>query len=266
MASYRKAVVSGVVALIVVITGVASVSLILLRNANSGAPAATSLPYNATANGPYSVQGNTIVGANGKQYIFHGVGRDGLEYNCSGEGPLDIQSLSYMGSGTNTATTTYWGANTVRLPLSEGFWLYGAPGYPCTATQYQTLVKQSIDKLTTLNLNVIIDLQWVDASGQSGQGGGQWPMPDADSVSFWSQMTPLYKGYSNVLFELYNEPVPSSWQCWVSGCTYTNVSGNSNDCYCTKTASYQAVGMQTLVNTVRAAGAQNIAIVGGIDW
>jgi endoglucanase len=266
MVSYRKAIIPSIIALVVIIAGVASIGVNLLKNMHQGVHAATVLPYNATANGPYTVQGNTIVGTNGKQYIFHGIGRDGLEYNCSGEGPLDKQSLSYMGSGTNTATTTYWDANTVRLPLSEGFWLHGAPGYPCTATQYQTLLKQTVDNLTAMHLNVILDLHWVDAGAQSGQGGGPWSSPDADSVSFWSQVASIYQGYSNVLFGLYNEPHPSSWKCWLNGCSITNEKGSSNDCYCSKTVSYQSVGMQTLVNTVRATGATNLVLVGGMGW
>ena len=267
MAPYRKIVMPCLLAFAVVAAGVATISLTLLKTAGSGARAATpTLPYNATANGPYTVKGNMIVGANGAQYIIHGIGRDGLEYNCSGEGPLDQKSLSYMGAGKSTSTVTYWGANTVRLPVSEGFWLYGAPGYPCTAQQYHAVVAQTINNLTALKLNVIIDLQWVDAGKQSGQGGAQWPSPDADSVTFWSQVATLYKGYSNVLFELYNEPYPPTWACWVSGCSYTDVTGYSNDCYCSKTVSYNGVGMQALVDTVRATGATNLAIVGGVNW
>jgi endoglucanase len=146
--------------------------------------ATASLPYNATANGPYSVHGNRIVGANGKQYIFHGIGRDSLEYNCRGDSFLSQQYLAYMGSGPSTGTGTYWDANTVRLPLSEGFWLYGdvaAPGSPpsagCSSSYYHSLVKQIVNSLTSLKLNVILDLQWsdaIDTSGhvQSWRGGG----------------------------------------------------------------------------------------------
>jgi endoglucanase len=267
MASYRKVVIPCILALAVVVAGVATVSLTLLKNTGSRVHAAApTLPYNATANGPYTVKGNMILGANGAQYIFHGIGRDGLEYNCSGEGPLDEKSLSYMGAGKNTATETYWGANTVRLPVSEGFWLNGAPGYPCSAQQYQALVEQTVSNLTALHLNVMIDLQWVDAGGQSGQGGAQWPSPDADSITFWTQVATLYKGYSNVLFELYNEPYPPDWTCWVNGCSYTGVTGFSNDCNCSKTVSYAGVGMQALVNAVRATGASNLVIVGGMNW
>ena len=232
----------------------------------ASAVASSQLPHSATANGPYSVKGNAIVDASGQPYLIHGIARDGLEYNCSGDGPLDQQHLAYLGSGTNTTNATYWGANTVRLPLSEGFWLKGAPGYPCTAQQYQTTVKQTVDALTALKLNVILDLQWTDAGGQSGQGGGAWAMPDADSVTFWQQVAPIYKSYSNVLFEVYNEPHPSTWTCWTGSCTMTNDSGYSDDCRCTKSFTYPSVGMQALVNTVRGAGANNLALVGGMQW
>ena len=125
---------------------------------------------------------------------------------------------------------------------------------------------QTVNNLTALRLNVIIDLQWVDAGKQSGQGGAQWPSPDADSITFWSQVASLYKGYSNVLFELYNEPYPPTWTCWQSGCSYTGVTGFSNDCSCSKTVSYQGVGMQDLVNAVRSTGANNLVVVGGLGW
>src|SRR5450755_3929315 len=54
---------------------------------------------NTFADGPYTVQGNAIVGVDGKRYLFHGVGRDSLEYNCWGDGHFDAQELAYMGSG-----------------------------------------------------------------------------------------------------------------------------------------------------------------------
>src|SRR5437660_12587044 len=67
--------------------------------------------------GPYHTQGNLIYGADNRPYLFHGVGRDGLEFNCAGDGHFDAQELSYMGLGNNTAHATYWGGNIVRLPL-----------------------------------------------------------------------------------------------------------------------------------------------------
>src|SRR5256886_17072159 len=99
--------------------------------------------------------------------------------------PYTTLFRSYLGPGNSTAKETYWGGNVVRLPLSEGFWLYGHPSENCAPQQYQALVKQTIDALTALNMNVIINLQWTDAGGQARGSGTQLAMPDADSVTFW---------------------------------------------------------------------------------
>lgn len=219
----------------------------------------------AQALGPYTVKGNVILAADGKPYLFHGIGRDGLEYSCTGDGHFDTQELSYLGFGTNGSGITYWGANTVRLPLSEGIWLYGQSSHACSAAQYQALVKQAVDALTTLKLNVMLDLQWTDASRQSLQGGGPWAMPDADSITFWQQVAGIYKSYSNVLFELFNEPHPPSWACWLSGCSITD-KASSDDCHCVKTLTFASVGMQAVVNAVRNTGATNLVLVAGMDW
>lgn len=219
----------------------------------------------AQAMGPYTIQGNLILAADGKPYLFHGVGRDGLEYSCTGDGHFDAQELSYMGSGINASGITYWGANTVRLPLSEGIWLNGQSSQACSASRYQALIKKTVDALSALKLNVILDLQWTDAGRQSLQGGGPWAMPDADSLTFWQQVAGTYSRYSNVLFELFNEPHPPSWSCWRSSCTITD-NEYSDDCRCVKTLTFASVGMQAVVNAVRSTGATNLVLVAGMDW
>jgi endoglucanase len=122
-----------------------------------------------------------------------------------------------------------------------------------------------VDSLTALKLNVVLDLHWSDAGGKSLQGGGPWSMPDADSVIFWRQVASIYKNYSNVLFELYNEPHPPSWSCWIASCTITDKT-YSNDCHCTKRLTFLSVGMQALVDAVRKTGATNLVLVAGMDW
>jgi endoglucanase len=206
--------------------------------------------------GPYHTQGTRIIGADKKPYLFHGIGRSGLEFTCFGDGHFSAQELSYMGTGKNTSTATYWQANTVRLPLSEYFWLKGDPAKYCPASQYQQLVKNSVAALTKSQLNVILDLHHSDAGGQVTGQGQTLAMPDADSVTFWKQVAATFKGNNNVLFELYNEPHPPNWACWQQGCALTNDGGHS----------YQSVGMQALVNAVRGTGAGNIVIIGGVRW
>ena len=229
----------------------------------SGSPvhAASPLPYHEFADGPYSVQGNTIVGTDGKPYLFHGVGRDSLEFDCNGDGFFDAAHLAFMGPGTSGPNGTYWYANTVRLPISEGYWLHGYAGQTnCTPANYQAHVKQAIDTLTTLKFNVILDLMWTDAGGQDTGSGAGYQLPDSDSVLFWSQAAPIYASYSNVLFELYNEPHPPSFACWAAGCAITQDDTNSAK------YSYTGVSIQSLVNAVRGAGANNLVLVAGINW
>ncbi len=248
--------------LVIVLGGVAGLWLV---NIVANAHAASNLPFHATAAGPYHTQGNMILDAQNQQYLFHGMGLDGMEYSCTGNGPLDAQHLAFIGSGKSSASGTYWWGNTIRLPVSEDFWLHGAPGTTCTAAQYQALVKSTINTITTLKMNAIIDLHWVDAGGQSAAGGGPWPMPDADTITFWQQASKIYKSYSNVIFEVFNEPHPANWSCWKSGCSVTDTR-SSSDCGCQKTVTYQAVGMQAVVNAVRGTGAANLIIAGGINW
>jgi endoglucanase len=220
--------------------------------------------------GPYHTQGNLIIGADNKPYLFHGIARDDLEYDCGSDGHYTQQELAYMGTGKSTAQDMYWGANLVRLPLSESLWLYGNSSIGCSAASYQALVKQVVDTLTTLHLNVLLDLQWTDAGNQTGSvgdfAGDAWSMPDQDSVTFWQQIATIYKSYSNVLFEVFNEPHENvGWSCWRSGCLITNDSPSSSG-HDHHLFTYQAVGMQTLVNTIRAAGANNLALVAGRNW
>ncbi|WP_161977445.1 glycoside hydrolase family 5 protein [Dictyobacter kobayashii] len=215
---------------------------------------------------PYSVNGNQIIDRYGHPYLFHGISLDGLEYDCQGPADLDRQHLAYLGAGRNTSTETYWEANTVRLPLSEGFWLNGSKRAQCTARHYQTVVKRVVAILTALRFNVILDLHWVDAGGQSTEGGGPWPMPDVDSLIFWTQLASLYKHAPNVLFEAYNEPHPLSWSCWAANCSKLTDTVSSNDCQCKKTLSYPGIGLSTIVRAIRATGANNLVLIAGMNW
>lgn len=225
-------------------------------------------PAVTQASGPYTVKGNQILDVHGNPYLFHGIGRDALEYDCTGDGFFDSTHLSYMGYGHTGNGITYWDANTVRLPVSEGYWFNAFTPKKCTPAIYQSFIKNTVNALTALKLNVIIDLQWSDAGGQATGGGAAWEMPDSDSVKFWTQVATAYASYSNVVFELFNEPHPTlgDWACWQSGCPITGDTSYVADCNCNQVFSYQAVGMQALVNAVRGAGANNLVLVAGMDW
>jgi endoglucanase len=269
--SFNKLWAAGILVLLVICTSVFWIQPVASFIANAGKetasahPAAPRLTFHQYADGPYTVQGNQIIGADGTPYIFHGIGLDGFEFNCIGDGFTDPAHLAFLGPGNSSSSGTYWFANTVRLPLSETLWLHGSTSQSCSAAQYQLYVKKTVDALTAMHMNVIIALMWSDAGGQAPAAG--WEMPDADSVTFWKQVAPVYASYSNVLFELYNEPHPASpsvanpYQCWQSGCQVTGDKTIGNTPY-----TYTAVGMQALVNAVRGTNANNLILVAGINW
>jgi endoglucanase len=117
----------------------------------------------------------------------------------------------------------------------------------------------------------IVELHWTDglytgnsAGCSSAEAICQKPMPDSsESVPFWSSVASTFKGNDSVIFDLFNEPYPdralssetAAWQCWLNG-------GTS----CTAGISYPVAGMQTLVNTVRATGASNVIMLGGLAY
>ena len=125
--------------------------------------------------------------------------------------------------------------------------------------------------------------------------GGQNAMADIDhSITFWTQVATMFKAYPNVLFDLFNEPYMQDWVTWLNGGTWNQVTTGSlkaltDPCVNGQTIQqfyfaggvpdkegntnvwkyayqWQYVGMQQLINAVRATGATNVVLAGGIDY
>ncbi len=210
----------------------------------------------------YYVVGATIYDVNNQPHIFRGVDRPSLEWNPLG------QSLSLSNGGT-TASSSFiasdvgnialWNANVVRLSLNQDFWLTGAA---LASATYPAAVQAAVTSAEAAGLDVILDLHWSDQGnlGVTGTGtngsassSAQQMMGDANSITFWTQVAGMFQGDGRVLFELYNEPFVTSAANWLSCTPGTGSCG-------------PYVGMQQLYNAVRATGAENLIIVGGIDY
>lgn len=203
------------------------------------------------------VSGNKIVNENGQTIKLVGVNKSGTEYACAQgwgmfDGPVTDESIKAIAS---------WKANTVRVPLNETCWL-GINGVnpDFSGANYQNAIQNYVNTLTSNGFAVILDLHW-SAPG-STIATRQLPMPNRDhSPEFWRQVATKYKGYGNVIFDLYNEPYPDNntadssegWRCWRDGGTCVGVE-------------YQAAGMQELVNAVRSTGAPNIVMLSGLQY
>lgn len=136
-------------------------------------------------------------------------------------------------------------------------------------TNYKNEVKAYVSLLNSNGMVAILDLHWTDgvytgtSSGcSSAQAVCQKPMPDsAQALPFWSSVASTFKGNDAVIFDLFNEPYPNSatgsessaWQCWRNGGSCPGIG-------------YQVAGMQSMVNAVRAAGANNVLMLGALSY
>ena len=195
-----------------------------------------------------SVSGNQLRGFNNAPVRLLGVNRSGTEYACVQgwgifDGPSDTTSISAIAS---------WHANAVRVPLNEDCWLGingVSPAY--SGTTYQNAIVNYVQDLNQAGIVSILDLHWNAPGTQLATG--QQVMADADhSPAFWSSVATTFRSNSGVMFDLYNEPHDISWPCWRDGCTTPGGWNNA--------------GMQSLVTAVRAMGAQQPIMLGGLGY
>ncbi len=235
--------------LVLVMAGVVGVAGIVIKTASAGA---------VTPVEGLHVSGNQLVNANGNVFRPVGVDRSGAEYEC--DTPKNVKVFDGPTDSTAINSMLSWDITSVRLPLNEDCWL-GINGYPAasySAAWYRRSVSDFVNALTARNLAVILDLHWNSAATQ--QAKGEQPMPDRDHApAFWTSVANTFKGTSSVIFDLYNEPYTTSWACWKNGSTAAYARP------CTDVG-FAVAGMQTLVNSVRATGATNPILLGGLAY
>jgi hypothetical protein len=214
-------------------------------------PAPTQPPSGSTnsMNGLH-VSGSKILNGAGQTVLIHGVNRMSSEYSCWG-------GWGFWDGGTPNQTEINnmkaWNIDAVRIPLNEDCWL-GINGAPAaySGTNYQNAMADYVALLQSNNMVAIVDLHW--AAPGSSQSRGQQAMADQDHApAFWTSVANRLKGNSNAIFDLYNEPYPSSWSCLRDG---------GSNCG----ASFPIAGMQSLLNAVRSTGATNPIMVGGLGY
>lgn len=168
------------------------------------------------------VQDNHLVDASGNILRLLGVNRSGSEYVCLGgsgvfDGPVDATAI---------AAIKAWHVNAVRVPLNEDCWLgINLPAInPYIGSAYQEAIVAFVQALNNAGMYVILDLHW-NAPG-TYIANQQQPMADLDhGPAFWSSVATTFKEFPGVIFDLYNEPDVSNWECWQSGCSVSNSDG-----------------------------------------
>jgi hypothetical protein len=221
------------------------------------------------------VQGDHFIDASSEPVQLRGVNASGLEtVAVQGWDPAD----PWGGETPNTTAIKSWKSNTLRLPLNEASWL----GYTCIdgkgvsrdpdpGHNYQATVEKTVADATAAGLYVILDLHWTAPKNFCPLA--QNPMADTDnSITFWTSIATKFKGYPNVLFELFNEPYlywtsgsATAWSVLMQGGTETQYVTGNGSAY-TANYTWQVAGMQQMLNAVRATGATNVVLIGGVSW
>jgi endoglucanase len=235
-----------------------------------------------------AVRGNHLVDGSGKTLQLRGTSISGLESTAIQGWATSTSGYSNwgdsgLGAEPNWSLLASWHMNVVRLPLNETSWL----GYTCTdpdtgskqnpdpGGNYRDAVQKSVADAVAAGLYVILDLHW-SAPG-TYCATGQTQMADQEnSLNFWSSIAHTFKSNPAVIFELFNEPfglnrypIPTSdWTVLRDGGIYSSfVHQNSRTGSLDVTRlTWQATGMQAMLDVVRAAGATNVVLVGTMGW
>ncbi len=195
------------------------------------------------------VAGPQLLTKDGKPVWLQGLCVDSLEWAASGEKILTSIPVA----------TEQWKANIIRLPVREHFWFGRGPWQKKGegGMAYRKLVDAAIEAAAARGAYVALDLHRFGA-------------PMAKDVEFWKDAAIRYKNHPAVLFELFNEPHGISWKIWRDGGSLKSAANKNTDVNAAENAEQDegeiSTGMQALLDAIRATGARNIVIAGGLDW
>jgi endoglucanase len=227
-------------------------------------------PSSVPTVGGLHVRGNQIVDANGNIVRLQGANMAGTEFVCSQGWSSDPYGGQPEDSPQTFAAMHAWRVNVVRIPLNEDCWL-GINGAKIGGAAYQSVIIKLVQDLRATGFYVIVDLHWSAPGTQLALS--QNPAPDEDhSPAFWQSVAATFKSDQGVIYDLFNEPFfywiapggPNEWACLMNGCTLAQYETGGKPF--TITANWKSAGMNELISVVRAAGAQNLIMVPGVNW
>jgi hypothetical protein len=193
------------------------------------------------------VAGNELQTPDGKMVWLQGLCIDSMEWSAGGERILTSIPVAI----------DQWHSNVIRLPIKEDFWFgWGKwQGKDREGFGYRKLVDSAIREANAHGAYLVLDLHRFGA-------------PTSKHVAFWKDAAIRYGNNPGVIFELFNEPHDISWKVWRNG---GNLKEGKIEDVGVKENSEQVdgettPGMQALVDVIRAQGAKNVIIAGGLDW
>ncbi len=206
--------------------------------AMAGQPAASKACHKAT--GPFTVHGTKVTGAHGRVFVPYGITVPGLANK-------DYQGLVQLDEAKISAAAAFWCANTVRLQIGQDN-LVGLQGTRLSKV-FLRAIEGEVKVAEKAGLAVVLNDQTEDESNQLA--------PTRATAAFWRDLSRVYGRDRQVIFDLFNQPRilmtvacgdGEDWTFWHRGGIFRGKA---------------YLGMQGLVNDVRADGAKNLLWVEG---
>jgi hypothetical protein len=229
---------------------------VAVHRADAAVPAMTGL----------HVVGNKLLNGADQEVRLLGVNRNSTEFVCRATGLGDGFILGPTDDAAVQAKLD-WGINTVRIPVAEDCWFdrRNVPDGQGGAA-YRTSLRRWVDELTSHGLAVVLDYHWIGSMPRDTKCKKKFVV-SCRASRFWTEVATEYSGYSNVVFDVYNEVTTDrrasggsetfDWECWRDGGAV---------CAADPILIKKAVGMQSLISTIRSVGARNPVLVGGVRY
>ena len=231
--------------------------------------------FSQSVSNSFQVAGNQVLKPGGSPYIPEGISvYGGLEDTDYAENLANIDAQI-------KAAAAYWHTNTIRLQVAESNLFVGLKKGQQYNPKFLNEIKREVTLARSLNQAVVINDQTEFTNNA--------PAPTVMTVKFWQIMSETFGNQPYIIFDLFNEPrldgqtvrqssvqnkligrflvrkfiryspkhhhkrpvKNSIWQIWKYGGTVDDA---------------QYVGMQTLVNQIRAKGANNLIWAEGLFW
>ena len=200
------------------------------------------------------VQGNRLVSVtDGREVWLQGVNVPSLDWSPRGES-IERAIITAIQD---------WNTNVIRLPVKADLWFgKGIKNYKQDdgGAAYKALIDQAIMLAANRGAYLVLDLH-------------QYRAPRPEYLTFWTEAANRYKNHPAVLFDLLNEPHGTTWEVWRDGGFIEEKKKlGDEDTFLTPEEKlnnkhgFQSPGMQKMIDTVRATGAKNIVVVGGLDY
>jgi len=241
------------------------------------------------------VEGNKFRNGQGEVIQLRGVNLMGMEYTAIG-GWWPQDPFFTVVESTWPALHD-WHVNSIRIPLNETSYLgikcikaFTGPAYNKSGEvqesdpghNYRARLREVVDRATKEGLYIILDMHLSapsDPQNQVDNVSAQCatdanPLPDADhAIAFWTDLASAYKNYPNVIFELFNNPYIDQWryfkgsktEAWKALRDGTVVNSYLPLWPTRKKHLWRSVGVQQLIDVIRATGATNVILQGSLS-